>query len=119
MANKPTLAIENEGITCLPDLDGRDHVPDQLEIDLGDGNTDGRAIASNCDRQVGLRAAIIPDLVIPDSGRASPRHGAVTGAVSPALGPVQAKLRDIQPLPPRTVNKGQADDPGCLADGSQ
>jgi hypothetical protein len=36
MGDEPTLGADHKSIAVLPDLDSRDDVPDELEIDLGD-----------------------------------------------------------------------------------
>jgi hypothetical protein len=36
MGDQPPLRIHHKGMTAFADLDLRDHVPDQLEVHLGD-----------------------------------------------------------------------------------
>ncbi len=36
MSDQPAFAIDDVGIAALPDLEPRDHIPDQFQIDLGD-----------------------------------------------------------------------------------
>ena len=38
MRDEPAPAIDHEGVALLTDVDGGDHVPDQLEVHLGDGD---------------------------------------------------------------------------------
>jgi len=38
MGNQPSLAIDDIGVPALADLQPGNHVPDQLQIDLGDGD---------------------------------------------------------------------------------
>jgi signal transduction histidine kinase len=38
MCDQPALRVDHVGVAALADLDLRDHVPDQLEIDLGDAD---------------------------------------------------------------------------------
>ena len=36
MGDQPAVAIDDIGVAALPDLQPGDHIPDQLQIDLGD-----------------------------------------------------------------------------------
>ena len=36
MRDEMTWPVHDESVAGLADMDGRDHVPDQLEVDLGD-----------------------------------------------------------------------------------
>jgi hypothetical protein len=38
MCNQPAVAVDNIGDAMFTDLDLRDHVPDQFEIDFGDAH---------------------------------------------------------------------------------
>ena len=38
MRDQMSVALDHKGIAGLADVDGADHVPDQLEIDVGDGD---------------------------------------------------------------------------------
>ena len=119
MGDEPAWAIQHEGMARLTDLDGRDHVPDQLQIDLGDNYADRRAVAGDRDRQVGLGPSVVADLAIPDPRRAGADDGRIGGAVSAALGSVEADPRHVEPLPPGPVDKGEADDGWHLAQQAQ
>ena len=60
MRDQASLRIDDVGVTMFADLDLRDHVPDQLEIDLGNADTASRAGAGNRQRHIrlGLMAEI-------------------------------------------------------------
>ena len=118
-ATSRPAAIQHEGVAGLPDLDGRDHVPDQLEIDLGDNHADGRSIAGDRDRQVGLGAAVVADLAVPDPRRARSGDGRVGGAVGAALGSVEADPRHVKALPSGAVDEREADDGRHLTEQAQ
>ena len=38
MSDQPSLAIDDIGVPALADLQRGNHIPDQLQIDLGDGD---------------------------------------------------------------------------------
>ena len=54
MRDQPPLRIDDIGMTALADLDLRDHVPDQLQIDLGDAYTGVASCSGNSERHVRL-----------------------------------------------------------------
>ena len=54
MGDQPALRADHIGVAVLADLDLRDHVPDQLQIDLGDADAGVLAGAGQRQRHVGL-----------------------------------------------------------------
>src|SRR5437660_7302616 len=62
MRDQPSLRVDHIGVAALADLDLRDHVPDQLEIDLGDAHAGVAPRAGNGQRHIrlGFAAEIDP-----------------------------------------------------------
>jgi hypothetical protein len=54
MGDQPPLRADDIGMSALADLDLRHHVPDQLQIDLGNADTGILAGAGQRQRHVGL-----------------------------------------------------------------
>ena len=54
MRDQPPLGIDDIGMTALADLDLRDHIPDQLQIDLGDAYAGVTSCSGNSERHVRL-----------------------------------------------------------------
>jgi hypothetical protein len=46
MGHKAAWPIQHKGGACLTDLDGRDHIPDQLQVDLGHDYADRWPVAA-------------------------------------------------------------------------
>ena len=46
--------VDDKGVAGIADLDRRDDVPDQLQIDVGNDNSGGRTVSRNRDPHVGL-----------------------------------------------------------------
>ena len=57
MRDQPPLPVDDIGLTTLADLDLGDNVPDQLEIDLGDGDAGIAPRAGERQRHVGFQLA--------------------------------------------------------------
>jgi hypothetical protein len=119
MGHEAPRPVQHEGIARRADLDGRDHVPDQLQVHLGDNHADRRTIAGYRNRHVGLGVAIIADFAVPEPVRAGSRHGLVGRAIGSGLGSVQADARDIETLPSVAVEKREADDGRYLPQQTQ
>ena len=73
MRDQPALRADHIGMAVFADLDLGDHVPDQLEVDLGDADARVLAGARQRQRHVGL-------------GLASEIHRAVVNFVRDGLG---------------------------------
>ena len=54
MRDQPPLGIDDIGMTALADLDLRDHIPDQLQIDLGDAYAGVAPRSGNSERHIRL-----------------------------------------------------------------
>ena len=66
MRDQPALRVDHVGLAVLADLDLRDHVPDQLEIDLGDADAGVAPRAGERQRHVGLGFAAEIDRAVID-----------------------------------------------------
>ena len=67
MGDQPAVAVDDIGIAGLPDLDRGDHVPDQLEVDLGHRDPGAPAGARQRHRHVGLGFLAEVDRAEPDA----------------------------------------------------
>src|SRR5262249_13771205 len=54
MRDQSSLRVDDVGMAALADLDLRDHIPDELEIDFGDAHTGVAPGAGNGQRHVRL-----------------------------------------------------------------
>ncbi len=84
MRDQPALRVDDIGVAALADLDLRDHVPDQLEIDLGDAHAGVAPRAGNGQRHIRLRFAPEIDRAVIDLARHRFRKLGVVGEVSAA-----------------------------------
>ena len=107
MRDQPSLRVDHVGMTTRTDLDLRDHVPDELEIDLGDAHTGSAADAGERQRHIrfGFATEIhrpVIDLV---------RHGLgelrLGGEVGAAADHVYRQARHAQALLARGIELGQ------------
>ena len=82
--DQPPLRIDDIGMPALADLDLRDHIPDQLEIDLGDAYTGVAPCSGNSERHVRLGFAAEIDRAVVYFVRNRLREGRVLRHVSAA-----------------------------------
>src|SRR5437588_758451 len=66
MRDQPAAAVDREGLAFLADLDLRHHLPDELEIHLGDADAGVAARAGHGKRHVGLGLAAEVDRAVID-----------------------------------------------------
>ena len=98
MRDQASLRADHIGVTALADLDLRHHVPDQLEIDLGDADAGILAGAGQRQRHVGLGLPAeihrpVIDLVGDGFGEFR-----ILGEVEPAVHHVHGEARHPQAL---------------------
>ena len=110
MRDQPPLRIDDIGMTTLAHLDLRDHVPDQLEIDLGHTYPGVTSGAGYGERHVRLGFPAEIDRSIVDF--ASHRLGELwfLRKVSPARHHVHGEARHPQPLLAARIELGQFGD---------
>ena len=66
MRDQPAAAVDHEGLALLADLDLRDHVPDELQVHLGDADAGVAPRAGHGERHVGLGLAAEIDRAVVD-----------------------------------------------------
>ena len=66
ISDQLALVVDHEGVALFADANGADHVPDQFEIDVGDGHPGLTADMGHRDGHVGLGAAAKFDRTEPD-----------------------------------------------------
>ena len=98
MRDEAPLRIDHVGLSALADLDLRYHVPDQLEIDLGDAHAGIAARAGERQRHVGLRLAAKIDRAVIDLVRDRFGEFRLLGEVGLACDHVHGQARDAQLL---------------------
>src|SRR5438105_15467295 len=69
MGDQPSLCVDDVGVAALADLDLRDHVPDELEIDFRDAHTRVAPRAGDGQRHVWLGFAAEIDRPVIDLAR--------------------------------------------------
>ena len=84
MRDQPALRVDDIGMAALADLDLRDHVPDQLEIDLGDAHAGVAPRAGNGQRHVRLGFPAEIDRSVIDLARHRFRELGIIGKVGAA-----------------------------------
>jgi len=119
MRDQPSLRIDDIGVTALADLDLRDHVPDQLEIDLGNAHAGIAPRAGNGQRHIRLGFAAEIDRTIIDLARHRFRELGIIGEVGAAGDHVHGQPRHSQPLFAAGVELSQLGDGGHLTQQPQ
>ncbi len=71
VGDEEALAVDDVRLALVADLDARHHVPDELEVDVGDGDGPGVAARAHADRHVGL--GLLPEIDGADVGLAALR----------------------------------------------
>ena len=107
-------AVHDVGAPRRPDPDLGDDVPDELQVDLGDGHA-RVAAAGHREREVGL--GLLPEVDGPEVGPARPRllEARIGGEVGLAPHHVHGETRDLELLPARGVELAHLGDRGRLA----
>ena len=100
MRDQPSLRVDDVGVAALTDLDLRDHVPDQLEVDFGDAHAGVAPRAGYGQRHIRLGFAAEIDRAVIDLARHCFRElgiigkvGAAGNHVRPAARPAAAPCR--------------------------
>ena len=73
MRDQPAVAVDDIGLPALADLDLRDHVPDEFEVDLGNADAGSAARAGQRQGHIGLGLAAEIDRAVIDLVRRRPR----------------------------------------------
>ena len=98
MRDEAALRADHIGVALLADLDLRDHVPNQLEVDLGDADPGVAARARDRERHVGLGLAAEIDRAVIDLLRDRFGELRVLRQIEPAADHVHGEARDAQLL---------------------
>ncbi len=98
MRDQPALRIHHIGMAALADLDLRDHVPDQLEIDFGDAHAGIAPGAGNGERHVRLGFTTEVNRPVIDLACHRFRELRIIGEVGAARDHVHGQPRHPQPL---------------------
>ena len=98
MRDQAPCATDHIGVAALADLDLRHHVPDQLEIDLGDADAGILAGAGQRQRHVGLGLPAEIDRPVIDLVGGGFGEFRILGEVEPAVHNVHGEAGDPQAL---------------------
>jgi hypothetical protein len=109
-ATRRPARVEHEGVARLTDMDRRDHVPDQLEIDLRDGDAVDLARTGNCHGHVRLGTFVQCHRAVPGVIRAGADDGGIARAINAAVDNVGVDPRDLQPFDALVIDQRDRDD---------
>ena len=98
MGDQPPARAHHIGMAALADLDLRDHVPDQFQIDLGDADTGVLAVAGQRQRHIRLGLAAEIDRAVINLVGDGFGEFRLFGEVDPAVGDVHVNAGDAQAL---------------------
>ena len=110
MRDQPPLRAHDIGVAVLADLDLGDHVPDQLQIDLGDADAGVLAGAGQRQRHIGLGLPAEIDRAVIDLVGDGLGEFRVLGEIEAAVDDVHGEARDPQPLLAGRVDLGELGD---------
>ena len=89
MGDQPPGIVDDEGMAGVADLDRRDDIPDQFQVDVGNGNPGGRKVSGDRDPHVGLGIVLICERAVPDLAGARADNRGIGRHVRAATDPVQ------------------------------
>src|SRR5437660_4561927 len=115
MGDQATALIDDIGIPALPDVQPGAYVPDQLQIDLGDGDPGLPALTRHRQRHVRLGFLAEIDRAEPDALRLRPGKGGALREIRGAADDVHLQPRDLELLLAFAVELGQLGDRRLLA----
>ncbi len=119
MRDQPPLRADDIGVAVLADLDLRDNVPDQLEVDFGHAHARVAARARDGERHVGLRLPAEVDRAVIDLARHGFGEFRVVRIVGAAADHVHGEPRHAQPLLAAGIELRQLGDGRDLAQEPQ
>ena len=119
MGDQPPLRSDHIGVAALADLDLRDHVPDELEVDLGDADAGVAPRAGDRERHVGLGLAAEVDRAVIDLLRHRLGEFRVLRQVEPAADHVHGEPRHPELLLAGRIELRQLGDGRHLAQQPQ
>ena len=117
--NQPPLRVDDIGVAALADLDLRDHVPDQLEIDLGDAHAGVAPRPGDGQGHVRLGFTAEIDRAVIDLAGDRFSELRVAREIGAACDDVHGEPRHPQPLFAGGVELGELGDGGNLAQQPQ
>ena len=119
MRNQSSLSADDIGMSALADLDLRNHVPDQLQIDFGDADPGILAGAGQRQRHIGLGLAAEIYRTVIDLVRHRFGELRIFGKIEPAIDHVHGQARYPQALLARRIHLRQFGNRGHLAQQPQ
>ena len=119
MGYQPPLRVDDIGVSALADLDLRHHVPDQLEINLGNAHARVAPGAGNGERHIRLGFAAEIDRPVIHLVRHRFREPGILGEVDVAADHVHGQPRDPQALFAAGIELRQLGNGGHLAQQPQ
>ena len=119
MGDEAAGVVEHERVARLTDMDRRDHIPDQLEIDHRDGDAVDLARAGDGHRHMRLGALVQCHRAEPDLAGTGTHHSGIVGTIDTAVDDVGVYPRDMQPFDTLAVDECDIDDGRYLPHQSQ
>ena len=119
MRDEDALAVDNEGMAGLADLDLGDDVPDEFQVHLGHG--DARALTAPGHGDLHVRLGLLPEGHRPviDLAGLGLDELRLAREIGLAAGDVHREARDAQLLPPLSVEMADFGDHQGLAQEAQ
>ena len=115
MGNEAPLAVDHVGGAAPADPDARNHIPDELEIDLGHADAGRRAVAADGNGHIGLRLLAEIDRPEPHSVRNGLGEPRIARVILPAADDVHRQTGDPELLMPAAIELRELGDGRHLA----
>ena len=106
---RPEL-VEHKGVARLADMDRRDHIPDQFQIDHGNCDPVAGPCAGHGNGHVGLGTFVQRHRAVPDPVRTRAEHGGVVRPIDAAVHHIRIDAGNAQPLDAGAVDERDLDD---------
>ncbi len=115
VGHQQAVAVDHVGLARFADVDARDHLPDELQVELGNRDRPLGPAGADRDRHVGLGAAVEVHRAEPGRvGQGAP-EGGLRRPVAAGAQHVHADPRDLDLLAPGAVEQRDVGDLGRLA----
>ena len=111
--------VDHDGISGLADFDRCNHVPDQFQVHVGNGNAGSRKVSCDRDPHIGFGIVVILDRAVPGLVGTRANDGGIGGHVDASACPVQVQPGYEDTFSAGLIDQRDRDDRGHLLQQAQ